>query len=295
MLKRRLAPWLYSTPLFIIIVAVILFPIAYTLYISFTNMNVYHWFEFETIGLENYKKALLMLDSGFLPAVLRTILWTAVNIVLQVIIAFFLALGLNSPGLKARTFYKTMLMFPWAMPAYVSILLWRMGMFNTEFGFLNKLLEMLGFSGINYLSNSTNAFISCVVVNLWQALPFMLIMMDSALQSIDKSYYESALLDGAGFWKRHLNLTLPAIRPIMAAPILMTTFLTFKQFDIVYLLTMQRGGVTGANINTVLTYVYDKAFITNNYGYSSAASILVFVLIIILSSLSRSTLKQEGV
>jgi len=293
--RRKSLPWFYSAPALLLIGIVIVFPIFYTVYISFTNMNVYNWFEFRFVGFRNYIQALFMLNAGFLQAVLRTILWTVLNMAIQVALAFFIALGLNAPGLVLRRLYKTLLMFPWAMPAYVSILLWRMGMFNTEFGFLNHLLRAMGFSPVNYLSGSMNAFISCLIVNLWLALPFMIMMMDGAMQSIDKSFYESALMDGAGFWARHLRLTAPLIRPIMLPAFVMTTFITFKQFDIIYLMTMQRGAVTGAGIHTVITYVYDRAFITNNYGYSSAVSMVVFALIVLLSLLMQRDLRKEGI
>jgi len=291
--RKKWLPWLYSTPALLLIGIVILFPIGYTVYISFTNMNVYHWFEFEFVGFKNYVQAIFRFDSGFLPAVLRTLLWTVLNIALQVALAFIVAIGLNAPGLRMRRVYKTVLMFPWAMPAYVSILLWRMGMYNTEFGFLNQILKAMGLGPINYLSGDVSAFISCLVVNLWLALPFMIMMMDGAMQSIDKSYYESAMLDGARFWTKHLRITAPLVKPIMMPSIIMTTFITFKQFDIIYLMTMQRGGVTGANIHTVLTYVYDKAFVTNNYGYSSAVSMVVFAIIILLSIFMQRNMKEE--
>ena len=82
------------------------------------------------------------------------------------------------------------------MPAYVSILLWRVGIYNTEFGLLNKILVALGFGKVNFLSTNVPAFLSCMTLNLWMALPFMIMMIDGALSSIDRSYYESAELDG---------------------------------------------------------------------------------------------------
>ena len=294
MTRKKLLPYIYSLPALIVIGLIILFPIIYTGYISFTNMNVYHWFDYSFIGLENYKKALFVFDSGFLPALIRTVLWTVVNMALQLVIAFFIALGLNSEGLKLRTLYKTLLMFPWAMPGYVSILLWRMGMFNTEFGLLNSFIVKLGGSSVNWLSGDVLAFICCTTVNLWLALPFMIMIIDGALQSIDKSYYESALMDGAGFFVRIRKITIPLLRPIIAPAVIMTIFTTFKQFDIIYLLTMQVGSKTGADIHTVITYAYEKAFGTNNYGYSSAISILIFVMLIVFSIFTRKDLKEEG-
>ena len=127
------------------------------------------------------------------------------------------------------------------MPAYVSILLWKVGIYNTEFGLANKVLSALGFDKVNYLASNVPAFIFCMVLNLWMALPFMIMMFDGAPQSIDKSYYESARMDGAGFWVQTMKITVPAVKNIMAPAVIMTTFTTFKQFDIIYLLTRQKG------------------------------------------------------
>lgn len=293
-MKKKLLPYLYAFPTLLVIALIILFPILYTGYISVTNMNVYHWFDFKFIGLDNYKNAVLVFDSGFLPALLRTILWTVLNMILQMILAFFIALGLNTEGLKLKTLYKTLLMFPWAMPGYVSILLCRMGMFNTEFGLLNHWLDALGIENVRWLSQNVPAFFSSTTVNLWLALPFMIMTIDGALQSIDRSYYESAMMDGAGFFTKIRTITLPSLRSIIMPAVVMTTFTTFKQFDIVYLLTQQQGAKTGADIHTIITYAYEKAFITNNYGYSSAVSVLIFVILIGFSVFTRKDMKEEG-
>lgn len=120
----------WSAPSLLLIALMVVFPILYTGYISLTNMNVYHWFDFTIVGLDNYLRALFVFDSGFLSALLATIVWTVVNMVLQLVIAFVLASLLNIQKLRLRKLYKTLLMFPWAMPGYVSILLWKTGMFN---------------------------------------------------------------------------------------------------------------------------------------------------------------------
>ena len=148
--KNRFLPWKYGTPALVLIGVIVVFPILYTGYIALTNMNMYHWDDYHIIGLENFQRALTKVDSGFLSALATTIIWTVLNMVIQIVVAFFLALGLNVKGLKLARVYKTLLMFPWAMPAYVSILLWRVGMFNTEFGFLNKLLAAMGLGQMNF-------------------------------------------------------------------------------------------------------------------------------------------------
>lgn len=293
--KRNVAPYLYTAPAMILIGVIIVFPILYTGYISLTNMNLYHWFDFHIIGLDNYQRALFKLDSGFMKALMTTLLWTAVNMILQVVAAYLIAIGLNVQGLKLSRFYKTLLMFPWAMPAYVSILLWKVGMYNTEFGFLNQLLTSLGISKVNFLSTNGWAFVSCMALNLWMALPFMIMMVDGALQSVDRSFYESAELDGAGFFQKNFYITIPSIRQIMAPAVIMTTFTTFKQFDIIYLLTMQKGSLSGASLQTIITYAHQNAFVSNNYGLSSAVSMILFVIILGFSFLTNRNLKEDNV
>ena len=282
MKRGKKKAWIYSMPFLIIVGVMIVVPLLYTVEISFTNMSIYHWKDYHFVGLDNYKKALLTFDSGFLPAFFRTLLWTVASMALQLAFGFFIAVGLNTKGLKLRRVYKTLLIVPWAMPAYVSILLWRMGIFNTEFGLFNQILKQIGGKPVNFLATNSMAFISCLVVNLWLGVPYMFTMMDGAMQSIDRNIYESAELDGAGFWKKHFYVTIPQILPILMPVIIMATFTAFKQFDIVYLMTMQTGSKTGADINTVITYVYEKAFITSNYGYSSAVAFLVFLIILVL-------------
>lgn len=290
--RDTLISYAWSSPSLILIALMVVFPILYTAYISLTNMNVYHWFDFTIIGLENYIRALFVFDSGFLSALFATILWTAVNMVLQLVIAFVLVSLLNIQKLKLRKLYKTLLMFPWAMPGYVSILLWKTGMFNTQFGLLNQWMEKLGREAVRWLSNDVSAFICCTVVNLWLALPFMIMIMDGAMQSIDRSYFESAILDGATWLDRTRYITIPAITPIISPAVIITVFTTFKQFDVVYLLTQQAGAKTGSGFHTILTYAYENAFITNNYGYSSAISIIIFILLLVFSA--KYQMKEEG-
>lgn len=285
--------YLYSALSLLLILVVVVFPILYTAYISLTNMNLYHWFNFDFVGLENYKEALFVFDSGFLAALLRTVLWTALNMALQLTIAFGVASLLNSPNLKGKGIYKTILMFPWAMPGYVSILLWKTGMFNSTFGLLNQWMQKLGLGMVRWLANDVSAFLCCTAVNLWLALPFMIMIIDGALQSVDRSLYETALLNGATRLQKTAYITVPLIKPVIGPAVIITIFTTFKQFDVVYLLTQQAGSPSGANIHTILTYAYENAFITSNYGYSSAVSIIIFLLMIAFTVLTNKEMRRK--
>lgn len=291
--KKNIICYIWSGPSLILILAIVVFPILYTAYISITNMNVYHWFDYKIIGLKNYYKALFVFDGGFWSALIITIVWTILNMAAQLIFSFVIATLLNSRLLRLKKIYKTLLMFPWAMPGYISILLWKTGMFNSEFGLLNQWLSKIGLSSVSWLSNDMTAFICCMIVNLWLACPFMIMIIDGALQSVDKSYYESAELEGVNCFQKARFITIPLITKIIWPSVIITVFTTFKQFDVVYLLLQQSGGKTGANIHTILTYAYENAFITNNYGYSSAISMIIFIILIMFTILTRMKLRGD--
>lgn len=291
-LNQGMRPLAYTSPSSFMILLIVVFPILYTVYISFTNMNIYHWTNYTFNNGQNYIRALTVMDEGFISALARTFLWTAVNLVLQFVIALTLALMLNVDGLKFKGLYKTILMISWAMPGYISALIWKYGMFHNDFGLLNQLLRLAGMKGIEWLNSDFMAFISVLIVNLWLALPFMILMIYGGLQSIDHVYYEIAQIEGAKLLTRIGRIILPMIKPVLVPALAMTAFVTFKQFDIVYLMTQQTGSKTGANIHMVITYAYEKAFVTNNYGYSSALSVIIFIIIVAFTVLNQRYLKS---
>lgn len=291
--KHNIKPYLFISPSWLVITLIVVFPIIYTVGISFTNMNIWHWKEYEFIGAKNYLKALTRLDSGFLEALVRTILWTIINLALQIVLALSISLLLNTEGLRGKGLYKTLMMLPWAMPSYISALIWKYGMFQNEFGLLNQLLRKFGFEGVGWLNGNVIAFISCMIVNLWMALPYMILMFYGGLQGIDKVFYESAEIEGAKRFQKIRFITIPILKPLVMPAIIMTTFVTFKQFDIVYLMTMQVGSKTGADVHTIITYAYENAFITNNYGFSSALSVIIFLIMITFTLLNQAGLRKE--
>lgn len=283
---------LFLGPAWLLILIITVIPILYTVVISMTNMNIYHWNNYSFIGFKNYVRALMHLDEGFVLALGRTILWTVLNLSLLFIMSLTVALLLNTGNLFGAGVYKTVLMVPWAMPAYISALIWRNGMYHNQYGLLNKIIRAAGGPGINWLNSDLTAFLSCMAVNLWLSLPFMTLVILGGLQSIDRTYYESAELEGAGFFKQAVYVTLPLLRPVFVPAMVLTGFVTFKQFDIIYLMTQQTGAKTGANIHTVITFAFEKAFVTNNYGFSSALSVIIFIIIVALIMINRTFIEK---
>lgn len=284
--NKKLQPLLFLTPSMLFILVVSIYPIIYTLIISLTNLNMFHWKNPEFIGVKNYIKILGTFDGEFFVILIRTIVWTVVNMLIHVVLAGALALLLNIDKLKGRAIYRMILILPWAVPGYISTLIWK-NMFNYDFGVINLILQKIGMSPIDWLNNPMNAMIACTIVNVWLATPFMMIVILGALQSIDKSYYEAATVDGATVFEQFKLITVPLIKPAVTPAIIITLFVTFKQFDVIYLMTKGLAGKT----DVIITYAYNKAFLDYNYGYSAALSVIIFVLLLGCTAYRKKMIK----
>ncbi len=274
-------PYAYASPSLIIMFILVVLPIAYNIFVSFTNLNLYHWRKYQVIGVSNYIRIITSLDTDFYAVFLRTIMWTAVNVVLMLFLGIMLALLLNMKELKFKGIMRTILILPWAVPSYITALMWK-GMFNYDFGIINGIIEKLGMQRIEWLTDPINAMIASIIVNVWLSVPFMMIVALGALQSIDKTFYEAADIDGAGTIKKFFYITLPFIKPAMIPAVILTAFMTFKQFDIIYLMTNGLAGKT----DVVMTYGYKLAFDSKNYSLSAAFSVIIFIVLLVLTVLN---------
>lgn len=278
----------FTLPANIVLIITTIIPILFSFYLSFFNMNLDHFQNYKFVGLYQYKRIFSGVDSQFISVIGRTIIWTVVNIGIEVVIALFLAMLLNINDLKFKGIYRTILILPWAVPAYISSLIWR-GMFNYDFGIINIILKNFGLKPVEWLLNPTIAFTACIIINVWMATPFMMIVALGGLQSIDESLYEAASIDGANRWQKFTNITLPLLKPVMVPAIVLTTFVTFKQFDIIYLVT---GGMQGQT-DLILTYAYNT-YRNFNYSLSSAYSLVIFIMLALMTIVSLKLTFNKG-
>jgi len=192
-----------------------LYPIAYSVYLAFTNANFYNIMgKYSIIGLENFRKIFFHPSTRFYYSLGRTVLFVLTSVPLKVAFGVALAVLLNSAVIRGRTLFRSLLILPWTLPAVLSILMWR-GLFNMDFGAINKILMSMGLPAINWLNNTLNAFITYNIVEVWLAYPFMMTVVLAALQSIPPELYDSAQIDGAGSLQRLRYITLPLIfRPL---------------------------------------------------------------------------------
>ena len=189
-----------------------------------------------------------------------------------------LALVLNSRELIGRRVFRTLVLIPWATPPVVVALTWRY--FLADQGPLNLLLRGLGVANPpSWLLDPNVALWSCIMANVWMNIPFMTVMLLAGLQSVERSMYEAAAIDGAGFFQTTVRITMPAMKKVILIVITLMSIWTFNMFDIVYVLT--RGGPGNASL-TLPLFAYQNAFFYYQLGYAAAVGMVIMACLLLL-------------
>lgn len=213
-----------------------------------------------------------------------TILWTLVNVVLHVSIGLFLAILLKEPLLKLRGVYRVLLIVPWAVPNYITALMWK-GMFHRQFGAINAILVELGLEPVSWFTRWSTSFAANVVTNTWLGFPFMMVVSLGALQSIPADLYEAAEVDGASKWTQFRRITLPLLKPALLPSVILGSVWTFNMFNIIYLVS---GGEPGGATDILVSEAFRWAFQRNEqYGFAAAYSVLIFFVLFAWSQVTK--------
>ncbi len=272
--KNRLV-YLYVMPAMLVMAVIVLWPFVYNVVISFSDMNLTHFKNWKIIGLRNYVAVLN--DANFWYFFFKTILWTVLNLIFHVGIGVMLALIINE-DIKAKSVFRTLLILPWAVPQYITALTWR-GMFNSEYGAVNLLLDHLFGLQIPWLSTEWGAFAACLITNIWLGFPFMMIIALGGLQSIPKSLYEAAEIDGASRWQQFKDITVPLLKPVMVPAITLGVIWTFNNFNVVWLVS--NGGEPSDKTHILVSWVYKAGFTYFRMGYAAAFSMIIFAILLV--------------
>ena len=265
-------------PAALIVVAVVLYPFIYNFIISLSNMSMRHFSDWKIIGLGQYGK--VFGEKLFYSVFAKTVIWTVVNVFFHVTIGVFLAMLLNR-SLPGKGIFRTLLIIPWAMPQYIAALTWR-GMFNYQYGAINLMItKFLAMTPVEWLKSPFEAFTACILTNIWFGFPFMMIIALGGLQSINKSLYEAAEVDGASRWSQFWNITVPLLRPVMVPAIVLGVIWTFNNLNVMWLVS--NGGEPADQTHILVSYVYKAAFNLYRYGYAAAFSVVIFVILLVFS------------
>jgi arabinogalactan oligomer / maltooligosaccharide transport system permease protein len=275
---RYALPFMLIAPAVIGLVALVVYPLLWELWISFTNMSLRHFRNPEFIGLKNYINVFIqpvLKDATFLPLFLRTVLWTFVNVFFHVLGGLVLALLLNRK-MRGRAIYRTLLVLPWAIPQIIAVLAWR-NEFHYEFGFINIIIRALGFQPVSWLTQPTPNFIAMCITNIWLGIPFMMIILLGGLQSISDEYYEAAEMDGADNWWKFKSITMPLLAPVMTPAIILGSVWTFNNFNIPFFINQNE--LESSDI--LVTALFRAGFQYNRYGFSAAFAFVIFILLLV--------------
>jgi arabinogalactan oligomer / maltooligosaccharide transport system permease protein len=269
-------------PSFLILMAVVFYPFVYNVVISFSNMSLRHIRDWSIVGFQQYVKVFMEpTQPNFYVVFLKTVIWTGVNVIFHVGLGVMLALLLNQRDIRGRPLFRTLLILPWAIPQYIVALTWR-GMFNAEYGSINLIItKYLNLPAVEWLKSPTEAFLACILTNVWLGFPFMMVIALGALQSIPHELYEAANIDGASWWHKLRHITIPLIRPVMIPAITLGTVWTFNALNIVWLVS--NAGEPSDQTHILVSFVYKAAFNLYRYGYAAALSMVIFLILLAFS------------
>jgi arabinogalactan oligomer/maltooligosaccharide transport system permease protein len=276
-LKRFLTNYLYLLPIIGLVLFIFLYPIAYGVYISFTNFSLQHFFNATLIGFQNYET--LFRTGVIYPIILQTLIWTVGSIIPMVLLGMLVATILNQKGFKLKVPIFTVILLPWAFPAFISLLIW-VGMWNTNFGIINQFLALLGIAKVNWLFKTVPAWGALIITNLWLSFSYYTTFFLSSMQSVPDEFHESAKVDGANMFQRFSKITWPSIKGAVAFASISGFIYTWNNFYPIYLLT---GGGPGTSTYSLTVYSYSQAFSFYNYSLGAALSVVSVIILAIMA------------
>src|ERR1700726_3092468 len=271
------SPYLFILPFVLFCLALLLYPVVYSLTLSFRQATVDTFVsgDMPFNGLVQYQAAVA--DPVFWRAVVNTVLFAFFSILFQFTIGFLLALFFQA-NFPLKNFCLALLLIPWVSPVLTAANIFK-GLFN-EIGPVNQIFHMIGLSSFPWLADPAYAFPATIVANIWIGFPFNFILLYAGMRSIPVEVYEAAKIDGANFWKRVVHITLPLLQPVSAAVLMLGTIYTVKVFDLVWIMT---GGGPANTSHLLSTYAYQVGFSILNFGQAAAIATVIVVLILSLN------------
>lgn len=304
--------YLLVLPALLGILFLIVYPFLFEIKLAFSNASLgtqatknaeyglqYGWDNLVTLFTGSVAK-----DAKFFEVLWRTILWTAINVTFHLLGGMGLAILLHRP-MKLQGFYRTLLVFPWAIPTTIAAMALR-NEFDSRYGLFNILLGDLN-TWLTGISNSTAnivgignmfawlaenigpvawkqdpfwAFVSILIANIWLGIPFMSVIILGGLQSISQEYYEAAEIDGASKWQQFRNITLPLLRPVLTPAVVLGVVWTFNKFDVIYLITQ---GGPQEKTDILVSSMYKAAFQFYRYGFTAMFALVIFALLFLFT------------
>lgn len=266
-------PYLFILPAALLLVVFFFIPFFQTILMSFQDYNNIYQPTFS--GFDNYFK--LFQSPIFYKVLINTFLYLIVAVPILAIIPLFLAILLNQK-LRGITLYKILIYLPVIVSIVVAAIAFKW--LYADQGILNYLANSLGFNSVGWLTDPNWALYSVIIVTVWKGIGYYMMIYLAALMSVPKELYEACNIDGAGFFTKHLTVTIPHIMPTIALVVTISSISAMKVFAEIYVMT--KGGPLNSS-KTIVYYIYERAFENLDLGYASAMAVVLLIIVMIFS------------
>ena len=265
-------------------------PFAMAVYFSFTNQRLISPLPTRFVGLDNYSQVLG--SSTFWQAFENNVMFVVVVVPVQTVFALWLAVLVNS-RIRGRVVYRTIYFLPVVTVMAAASVVWTL-LYNTK-GLVNAVMEVvtLGAFAPDWLNSTTWAMPAIIITSIWQGVGFQMVILLAALQDVAHELYEAAEVDGAGRWAQFRNVTLPGIRNGLIFVVTVTTILSFRLFDQVWIMPQTPGGPRGST-RTMMLELVETGFGRQQIGTASAIAVIFFVLVLAITIVQRRFVREEG-
>ncbi|MFZ4428349.1 MAG: carbohydrate ABC transporter permease [Saprospiraceae bacterium] len=281
---KKIQAYLLVAPYLVHLILFVLFPVLFSVLLTFHKWNIIA--PMEWVGLDNYRH--IFQDRLFWKSMLNTFKFLLLHIPLQILLAMALAYGLHQSK-WLQGFFRASFFLPVVISGVVVTVLWQQ-LYGLETGLLNRLLISLGLKRVEWLSNPAIAMFSIAIMATWKNVGLYVILFLVGLQTVPRSYYEAAEVEGASAWQQFRYITLPAINPTIFMVVILSTIGGFSLFIEPYIMT--DGGPMNTTLSAML-YIYRQAFGYYHMGYSATLGLLFALLILLVVAVQKRVIEQE--
>ncbi|MCO5070473.1 MAG: sugar ABC transporter permease [Rhizobiaceae bacterium] len=286
-LTDMVSRWAFMAPAAIILLAMLAYPIFYTIEISFSRFDLMTFSAIEWVGWENYLHVID--DYRFWSSMKVTLVYLAFALPLQIVLGFGIAFLINADW-RGRSIVRALFIIPMVVAPVVAGGIWRM-ILDPLWGIVNWLMGLIGLGPLDWFGDPNLAMAAIIIIDTWRWTPFVILIATAALLALPKELFEAAEIDGANWWSMLWSITLPLLVPIITATFVVRWLGAVKMFDIALAATY--GGPGGAT-NVINLFIYEEAFRSLRFAESAAMAVIVLVLTMVLTGIFlRATRKLE--
>jgi len=291
-LYRQRYSYLFIALPFSLFAIFVLIPIIASFFFSFTRYDVIH--PCQWIGLENYRSIFLS-DLRFRKAMLNTLIYVVTTVPAGICLALFIAIAIDQK-IRFKNFFKGIFFLPTVTSIVASSVMWKWLFAGGKYGLINYFILMkMGFEPVDWLLNPKLTLLSIMIMSIWAGLGYNVILFLAGLQTIPHVMYEAADVDGAGFWNKLFNITLPLLKPTVVFVTIMSCIASFQVFEQIYIMANVEGKIGGVLdcALTIVPYLYDMGFHKFQMGYACALAYIIFLCVVALTLFNAKFLKSR--